>query len=188
MGPWRPDQKKEKKEYVDHDITSEVNCPAQSKFDIINYWKLPVTGKYLFSIVVLINLYYWFAPYLELKLKPLRRLCRTYYRQPIPMMACTPVIISLFHELKVSITLSPVLSCFDLEKPTSLKNYWSAEGMGWILMQPTDYKESQKATSHLKTTGECLFGLSKHGARLKPVAFGSRSCNDMEIKYDSFTG
>ena len=32
--------------------------------------------------------------------------------------------------------------------------------MGWILMQPADDKESQKATAHIKNTGECLFGLS----------------------------
>ena len=60
--------------------------------------------------------------------------------------------------------------------------------MGCILMQPDDYKESQKATAYLKNTGECVFDISKHGTQLKPVAFLSRSCNDMEIKYHSFTG
>ena len=51
--------------------------------------------------------------------------------------------------------------------------------MGWILMQPADGEESQKATAHLKNTGEFLFNLSKHGAQLKPVVFGYRNCNDM---------
>ena len=36
--------------------------------------------------------------------------------------------------------------------------------MGWILMQPEDEKESQKATAHLKITEEFLFDLFKHGA------------------------
>ena len=60
--------------------------------------------------------------------------------------------------------------------------------MDWILMQISDNKESQKATAHLKNTGECLLKLSKHGARLKQFAFGSRSCNNTESKYHSFTG
>ena len=98
------------------------------------------------------------------------------------MTAWTLDLIALFCELKFSITSSPVLSCFDLKKPTFLKTVCSAEGMGWILMQPANDKESQKATSHLKKTEECLFGLSKHGARLNPVSFGSRSCDDMEMK------
>jgi len=103
-------------------------------------------------------------------------------------MGWTPELISLFAELKVGITSSPVLARFDPEKPTFLKTDWSAEGMGWILMQPADDKESTKAMQLLKRTGECQFDLSMNGARLKPVFFGSRSCNDMEKKYHSFTG
>ena len=58
--------------------------------------------------------------------------------------------------------------------------------MCWILIQPADDEESQKATAHLKNTGECLFDLSKHGAQLKPVFFGSHSCDYMESEYRYF--
>ena len=109
----------------------------------------------------------------------MRRLYRTYYQQPIPGMDWKPDIISLFHELKVSIASSPVLSCFDPKKLIFFITECSDEGMSWILMQPADDKESQKATAHLKNTGEFLFNLSKHGAQLKPVVFGYRNCNDM---------
>ena len=60
------------------------------------------------------------------------------------MISWTPDIIDLFHELKVSINYSPVLSHFDQDKPIFLKTDWSAEGMGWILMQPSDDEEFQK--------------------------------------------
>ena len=53
-------------------------------------------------------------------------------------------------------------------------------------MQLADDEESQKATAHLKNTGECLFDLSKHGAQLKPVFFGSHSCDYMESEYRYF--
>ena len=55
-------------------------------------------------------------------------------------------------------------------------------------MQSAHAEESQKDNSHLKSTGEYLLSLSKHGTQLKPVAFGYRSCNDMEIKYHYLTG
>ena len=54
--------------------------------------------------------------------------------------------------------------------------------MFWIMMQPADDKESQKATAHLKNNVECLLNLSKHGTRLKPFAFLSHSYDDMEGK------
>ena len=104
------------------------------------------------------------------------------------MSEWTPELITLFDELKVGVISSPVLARFDPDKPTFLKTDWSAEGMGWILMQPADDAESLKAAVLLKKTGECLFDLSMAGARLKPIFFGSRSCNAMEGKYHSFTG
>ena len=108
--------------------------------------------------------------------------------KPITMMAWIPDIIALFLELRVSINFSLFLSLFDPKKWTSLKNDWIAEGVGWIMMQPSVDKESQTATVHIKNTRECLFGLSKHGSWLKPAPFGSRSCDDMEIKYQYCTG
>ena len=47
---------------------------------------------------------------------------------------------------------------------------------------------SIKATALLNEKGECYFELTKDGAILKPVAFGSRSCNDNEQKFHSFVG
>ena len=42
--------------------------------------------------------------------------------------------------------------------------------MEWILMKPADNKESMRVSEVFTTTGECLFDLSKHGAKLKPFA------------------
>ena len=60
--------------------------------------------------------------------------------------------------------------------------------MGWIIMQPVDDEDSMRASKVLTTTGKCLFDLSKHGARLKSIAFGSRSCTLAEKNLHSFTG
>ena len=65
------------------------------------------------------------------------------YHKPIAIIAWTPELVTLFHRLKVGVTSSPLLTIFDPDKPTFLKADWSAEGMGWILMQPADDNESQ---------------------------------------------
>ena len=143
---------KDRTEYVGHDIISKVNCPDQSKFNMINDWKLPDTVQSFFSFVGLINCYHSFPPYLELKLKPLRLLCQTYYRKSIPTMAWNPELIKLFEELKVVITSSPVLTRFNSQKPNFLKIDWSAEGMGSILMHPANGIKSTTATEHVLKT------------------------------------
>ena len=153
-------------EYVGYDLTSTGNCPARSKFNMVRDWPLPSHGQSLFSFVGLVNFYHRFAPYFELKLKPLRRLCRTYHRKTIPPVVWTPSLIELFNDLKNGLLTSPVLARFDTAKPTFLKTDWSGKGMGWILMQPSNDNDAVSATCLLQTTGKCLFDLSKNGPRL----------------------
>ena len=97
---------------------------------MINDWKIPERGKSLFSFIGLINFYHRYAPYMGIRFKLLRKLLKQYYWKTIPMMAWTPDIISLFEELKVTITSSPMLARFDPLKPTFLNTDWSTEGIG----------------------------------------------------------
>ena len=40
-------------------------------------------------------------------------------------------------------------------------------------MQPVDYEYSQQEVKILPETGECIFDMSKYGARLSPLPFVS---------------
>ncbi len=175
-------------EYVGHDITSEGNCPAASKFDLISKWPLPKQGQSLHSFIGLVNFYHKYHPYMEVTLKPLRLLESQYRRKEIPLMAWSPHLIALFEEVKVILTSSPILARFDKDKPCFLKTDWSALGMAYILMQPDDSEESKQALKKLQDTGVCDFDLTLEGARLRPVAFGSRACTQAESHYHSFVG
>ena len=104
-------------EYVGHDLLAYGNCPAQSKFDIIKDWEIPTTGLSLHLFVGLVMFYHRYTPYLEMRIKPLRRLIKLYFRTNIPGMAWTPELIDLFNNIKVCITSSPVLARCDPDKP-----------------------------------------------------------------------
>ena len=175
-------------EYVRHGILSKGNFSAQSKFELIQDWKLPNSGQSLFLFIDLVKFYHRYAPYMEMRLKPLRTLVKLYYMKTIPTSAWMKVLIQRFEDLRICITSPSVLARFDSTKPFFLKTDWSSEGMGWIFIQPADDDESAKATKKLLQTGVCLFNSSKNGARLKPVVFGSRSCNVNEKSFHSFTG
>ena len=53
-------------------------------------------------------------------------------------------------------------------------------------MQPSNDAKSLAAVKLLRETGECKFDVSKNGAQLKPVAFGSRSGGSNERYFHSF--
>ena len=72
---------KDRTEYVGYDIFSTSNSPAQSKFNMINDWATPATGPSLHSFVALVNFHHRFALYLEIRLKPLRKFCKKYFRR-----------------------------------------------------------------------------------------------------------
>ena len=137
---------KDRAEYVSHDITSKGKFPSQSKFDMINDCKLPYIGYFLLSFLGFINFYHRSTPCIELRLKPFRRLCRTYYLKSIPTMAWTPDFIKLFEELKVGITSSPVLSRLDYQNINFLKTNCSTYGMVWNIMHPDNDIEYATST------------------------------------------
>ena len=116
-------------EYVSHDVSEQGNCPAQSKFDLINDWGLPKNVQALFSFIGLVIFCHRYNPYYEIKMKPLRRFMKIFYRKPITIMEWTPELVTLFHELKFGVIYYPFLTISDPDKPTLLKTDWSAEWM-----------------------------------------------------------
>ena len=149
---------------------------------------LPTLGQSLFSFIGLGNFYSRYAPYKKIRLKPLCKMVKNFYRKPITVLVWSAELSSLFTDLKKNITSSLVLARFNPLKLTFLKTNWSREDMDWILTQPTDDEESIRAATILRKTGKYLFDLTKNGARLKPVAFGSRGCNTNKVNFHSFTG
>ena len=63
-------------EYVGYDVTNDGNYPVSSKFSMINYCKILERGEMLFSFLSLINFYHQYAPYIEIRLKSLRKLLK----------------------------------------------------------------------------------------------------------------
>jgi hypothetical protein len=60
--------------------------------------------------------------------------------------------------------------------------------MGFIQMQPDGSKESLAAIVELVAGEDNEFDTAMTGARLRPVLFGSRKCDDRETHYHSMVG
>jgi hypothetical protein len=134
-------------------------------------------GPSLGSFIGLLTFYNIYCSFFEIRVKPLRALEREHHRKPIPPLLWTPPLVDLWDELKISITSSPCLARYDSSLPCFLKTDWAGTGMGWILMQPDNSEASIVALALLHSDGICTFDLTMNGACLRPVRFGSRSCN-----------
>ena len=180
---------KDRVEYVGHNLTPAGNCPAESKYSLINDWPIPTTVKSLHSFICLCNFYSRYCPWFEVSLKPFRTLVReSPSTSTIPITFWTQDTTSLFQKLKQDITSSPCLARFDRHKPVFLKTDYSALGMALALMQPDDSEESRAAIASLTEGQDCNFDTTLKGARLRPVKFHSRRCLEREQHYHSFVG
>lgn len=128
----------ERVEYVCHNLTSEVNYPACGIFDLIHVQELDTLGQSLYSCIGLVVFYYKYTSYLEIPLKPLYCLIKTYFRKYITIMAWTSESIQIFEDIKICITSFCILACYNSDKPTFLKPDWIVEDMGYIIIQPAN--------------------------------------------------
>lgn len=175
-------------EWLGHDVTTNGNSPAKSKFDLIKDWPLPATGLSLSSFLGLVTFYNRYIADYESRSRPLRELSKRFYRAPIPPTVWSKELREFFESLKEAVTSDPCLARFDSSLPTFLKTDWSSTGMSYVLMQPADDPASKIALSILEAGGPNTFDELMSGARLRPVRFGSRRCSDREHHFHSFVG
>jgi len=92
-------------------------------------------------------------------------------------------------DLKQAVLSYPVLRRADSRKRFYLKSDFSSLGMGWVICQPGDDKESWEAMAAEDAGGPCQFELTISGnLRLYPIAFGYRKCVGNEIHFHSHPG
>ena len=175
-------------EWLGHDVKTDGNSPAASKFNLIEDWPLPSNGTSLLSFLGLITYYSKYIPNYEEKSRLLRILAKSCHRQPIPLEAWSPALQGRFADLKKAVTSDPCTARFDSSVPIFLKTDWSNVGMSFVVMQPADDEASRTALEILEAGGPNTFDELMSGARLRPIRFGSRRGTPKERHFHSFVG
>ena len=138
-------------------------------------------GITFLSFIDLCVFYSRYCPWYEINIKPLRHLQRSFHNAPIPIMVLPPSNTSIFVACKSNLVSSPLFLRYDSSKPAVFKTDWSANRMGYILMQPDNRSKFLRALKILEDSGDLYFDLSLEGPRVHPVLFGSRSNLPYEI-------
>ena len=74
-------------EFVGHNLAKYENCPAASKFELIENWPHPTHAISLPAVIGLCSFYSRYFPLFETNIKPLRKLQRFFHRIPVAIMA-----------------------------------------------------------------------------------------------------
>jgi len=174
-------------EFVGIDVDATGNWPAMSKHQLLQHWPLPIIVRDVAKFVGFMQFYSRFIPNFEVRIAPLRELLLHEYTEALGAK-WTPVAASAFNDMRHAILKDPCLHRYDHRKLLVLRTDFSAEGFGWVALQPGDDDVSISAMHDCMKGGPFTFMTNASTAVLHPVAFGCRRTRGNEKRLHSHLG
>ena len=179
-------------EFVGHDVASDGNHPASSKFDLVRTWPDPKIIRDIAGLLGFAQFYSCYIPFFEVTCKDLRRLCTGDYDAPITAEMWTDDCRKQWSFIKNSILADPCCAQYDPNKRFYLKTDFAQTGMGYVGCQPDNDPVSLAAMLREAEGGPCEFLTNSKdvGAppRLRPICMGSRRNKGYETRLHSHLG
>ena len=179
-------------EFVGHDVATDGNHPASSKFDLVKNWPDPKTVRDVAALLGFAQFYACYIPYLEVTCRDLRALCTGDYNAELTAGQWTSACRKQWDFIKTSILADPCCARYDPTKRFYLKTDFAQIGMGYVGCQPDDDPISLAAMLREAEGGACEFLTNSKdvGAppRLRPICMGSRRNRGYEVRLHSHFG
>ena len=160
-------------EFVGHDVCANGNCPAMSKYALMEHWPAFVTARDIASFVGFLNFYSCYTPCFEQRIASLRNLTKL-DMEAVLTDALTPEHESEKRDMIDANTSNPCLAQFDCKKRPYILTGFSKKGFGWVSLQAdSNHPKSIAAILREMAGGDCEFLLPKTTLRLRTAGFGS---------------
>ena len=178
-------------EFVGIDVDAHGNRPAMSKHQLLHHWPIPIIVRDVAKFVGFMQFYSRFIPNFEIRIAPLRALVRDEYTEALGAK-WTPVTQAAFDDMRQAILQDPCLRRYDHRKLLVLRTDFSAEGFGWVALQPGEDEDSITAMNVFMNGGGFTFMIPDSNGETKPVlhpvAFGGRKTRGNEKRLHSHLG
>jgi len=174
-------------DFVGIDVSPDGNRPAKSKHGLIKSWPAPEFVRDVAKFIGFAQFYSRFIQHFELRISPLREICRTEYTEPVAPF-WTEAAQKSFDEVRAAMLSDPCLQRFDYRKPVILRTDFSARGFGYVLLQPGNDDASQQASQAYRDGKGFTFMTKGSKAVLHPICFGARRCRGNEVRLHSHLG
>jgi hypothetical protein len=174
-------------EFVGVDVCADGNRPAQSKHQLLQHWPTPTIVRDVAKFVGFLQFYSRFIPHFEVRISAFRELMKEDYASPLGS-AWSPSHLAIFNEMRNALLDDPCLKRYDHRKLLVLRTDFSADGFGYVALQPGDDEASLSAMHTRMRGGDFLFMTKDSTAVLHPVAFGCRRTRGNEKRLHSHLG
>ena len=175
-------------EFVGTDVSADGNRPAQSKHSLVSTWPYPTLVRDVSSFIGFANFYCLFIPNFELRIVPLRDICKENELSDPIGDKFGPAAKAAFDDIRQAILADPCLKRFNHKLRLYLKTDFSSFGFGYVALQPGSDTPSISAMRREMAGGECEFLQPGTAFTLHPIAFGSRKTRGYETKLHSHLG
>jgi hypothetical protein len=174
-------------EFVGVDVCADGNRPAQSEHHLLHHWVMPIIIRNVAKFVSFLQFYSRFIPHFEVRILSLCKLMKEDYSSTLGL-AWTSTHQAVFDELRNAILDDPCLKQYDHQKLLILCTDFSADGFGYVTLQPGNDVESLSAMHVRMHGGDFAFMTKDSKAVLHPVAFGCRHTRGNEKRLHSHLG
>ena len=139
------------------------------------------------NVLSLSVLYSRFIHHSELRISPLRKICKNEYTKPVAPF-WTDAVTKAFDEMRMAVILDPCLQRFDYRKPVILWTDFSARGFGYVLLQSGNDDASIQASQDYQDGKGFTFMTKDSKAVLHPICFGAQKCHSNKVRLHSHLG
>jgi hypothetical protein len=174
-------------EFIGINICADSNHPAQSKHTLLKTWPAPKTVCKISKFIGFAQFYSRFIHNFKLRVAPLREITKQEYTNPVAQYWSTAAQNSL-DVIKNAILVDPCILHFDYWKLIVLWTNFSCLGFGWVICQPGDDEESNKAVQEYCSGKGFNFMTKDSSAVLCPVCFGGWKSRGNEVRLHSYLG
>jgi hypothetical protein len=173
--------------FVGVDVSPDGNRPAMSKHSLLHHWPALELVCDIAKFVGFSQFYSRFIPHFEQRIGALRAVMMNEYTNPVGPY-WSPSAKAAFLDTCLVLLSDPCLKRYDHCLLLILRTNFSADGFGYVALQPGDDIESRSAMAcrmageKFKFIGKLLKGI------LHPVAFGCRCTRGNERRLHSHLG
>ena len=165
-------------EFVGVDVCADCNRPAQSKHQLLQHWPTPTIVWDVAKFVGFLQFYSRFIPHFEVRILAFRELMTEDYASPLGS-AWTPSHLAIFNEMRNALLDDPCLNRYDHHKLLVLRTDFSADGFGYVALQPGDDEASLSAMHTRMRGGDFLFMTKDSTAVLHRLRLGAAGHAEM---------
>ncbi len=146
-------------EFVGVDVCADGNRLAQSKHQLLHHWATPVIVRDVAKFVGFLQFYSRFIPHFEVRISAFCELMKEDYSSLLGS-AWTHTHLAIFDEMRKSIIDDPCIKRYDHCKLLVLCTDFSADGFGYVALQPGD-GEASLSTMHTRMCGGDFLFMTK---------------------------